>query len=196
MRIMPPASILCLLALATTLAGPAAFAAGYATRDVGAWIVSASSDQQGCFLTRTYPEPRGTTVQFGLDVDGSNRLTLLNPHWSIRAREQLRLDFHLSNSAFPRHLAIGIAPQGRRGFVTDFGAAFPRSFAGSSFLKVRRGDVAVEDLRLDGSAAAVAELRTCVDRQRPVVGRRSTRDGGGRVPLDPFANDAGRDSGK
>lgn len=171
-------------------------AADYATRDVGAWVVSASSDQKGCFLTRTYPEPRGTTLQFGLDVDGSNRLTLLNPHWSIRAREQLRLDFRLSNSAFPRHLAIGIATPGQRGFVTDFGATFPRSFASSDSLKVRRGDVPVEELKLDGSGAAVAELRKCVDRQRTPGAGKSTRGTGDRIPLDPFASDRRRDSKK
>ena len=170
-----------------------ATAAGYATREVGAWVVSVSSDQKGCFLARTYPEPRGTTLQFGLDVDGSNRLTLLNPNWSIRAREQLRLDFRLSNSAFPRHVAIGITPAGQRGFVTDFGATFPRNFAASAYLKVRRGDVPVEELTLEGSGAAIAELRRCVDRQRSSVTGKTPRDDNGRIPLDPFAR---RDSRK
>ncbi|MEH3105308.1 MAG: hypothetical protein PGN12_15590 [Sphingomonas phyllosphaerae] len=196
MRTLSPATLLSALALATSMAGHPVFAADYATRDVGAWIVAASSDQKGCFITRTYPAPRGTTLQFGLDMDGSNRLTLLNPNWSIRAREQLRLDFQLSHSAFPRHLAIGIAPQGKRGFVTDFGATFPRSFATSAFLKVRRGDVPVEELTLDGSGAAVAELRRCVDRQRTPVAGKAAREGGARIPLDPFAGDVRRDSGK
>ncbi|MFK3888328.1 hypothetical protein [Sphingomonas sp. NPDC079357] len=196
MRTISLATLLPVVALATGVAVGPAFATDYATRDVGAWIVSASSDQKGCFITRTYPAPRGTTLQFGLDLDGSNRLTLLNPNWSIRAREQLRLDFQLSNSAFPRHVAIGIAPEGRRGFVTDFGVTFPRSFATSAYLKVRRGDVPVEELKLDGSGAAVAELRRCVDRQRAPIAGKAARDGGGRIPLDPFANDRQRDSRK
>lgn len=196
MRIMPSAAMLSILALATTVASAPARAADYATRDVGAWIVSASSDQNGCFLTRIYPGPRGTTLLFGLDVDGSNRLTLLNPNWSIRARERLRLDFRLSNSAFPRHRAIGIASQGRRGFVTDFGATFPRSFAASDYLNVRRGDVPVEELKLNGSGAAIAELRSCVDHQRAPATGKSAKDGGGRIPLDPFARDTRRDSRK
>ncbi|VXD01648.1 hypothetical protein [Sphingomonas sp. 8AM] len=195
MRILTPAALLSAFAIAVAVAGPAT-AADYATREVGAWIVAVSSDGRGCFVTRTYPEPRGTTLQFGLDIDGSNRLTLLNPNWSIRAREQLKLDFRLSNSAFPRHVAIGIAPQGKRGFVTDFGVTFPRSFATSDYLKVRRGEVPVEELRLDGSGAAVAALRSCVDRQRtPAVGK-PARDRGDRIPLDPFAGAARRDSRK
>ncbi|WP_028965867.1 hypothetical protein [Sphingomonas phyllosphaerae] len=191
MRIISFSAFLSFVAFA---AAPAA--ADYATREVGAWVVSPSSDQKGCFLTRTYPEPRGTTLQFGLDIDGSNRLTLLNPNWSIRAREQLRLDFRLSNSAFPRHLAIGIATAGQRGFVTNFGATFPRNFASSDSLRVRRGDVPVEELKLDGSGAAIAELRKCVDRQRAPAVAKSTRDPEGRIPLDPFANDRRRDSRK
>lgn len=196
MRILTPASLLSAFVLAATTPGAPAHAADYATREVGAWIVAVSSDEKGCFLTRSYADPRGTTLQFGLDIDGSNRLTLLNPNWSVRAREQLRLDFQLSNSAFPRHLAIGIAPGGKRGFVTDFGATFPRSFAASTFLKVRRGDVPVEELKLDGSGAAVAELRRCVDRQRSGSKGPVARDRGNRIPLDPFARDTRRDSRK
>lgn len=197
MRIITSASMLSVLAVAATMASiPAVAAADYATRDVGAWTVAASSDRKGCFLTRTYPEPRGTTLQFGLDIDGSNRLTLLNANWSIRAREQLRLDFQLSGSAFPRHLAIGIAPQGQRGFVTNFGTTFPRSFAASDYLKVRRGDVPVEELKLDGSGAAVAALRTCVEHQRVPATGKPARDDRGRIPLDPFASDTRRDSRK
>lgn len=195
MRTSTSASMLSVLVLATTMASIPA-AADYATRDIGAWTVAASSDRKGCFLTRTYPEPRGTTLQFGLDIDGSNRLTLLNANWSVRAREQLRLDFQLSGSAFPRHLAIGIAPQGQRGFVTNFGATFPRNFAASDYLKVRRGDVPVEELKLDGSGAAVAALRICVDRQRTPATGKAARDDRGRIPLDPFSGEVRRDSKK
>lgn len=196
MRILSSTALLSAIVIVATAPGAPVHAADYATRDIGDWIVAASTDQRGCFLTRAYPGPRGTTLQFGLDVDGSNRLTLLNDNWSIRAREQLRLDVSLSNSAFPRHMAIGITAQGRRGFVTDFGTSFPRSFAASTYLKVRRGDVPVEELKLDGSGAAVAELRKCVDRQRAPATGKAARDGSARIPLDPFASSITRDSRK
>jgi hypothetical protein len=177
------------LALAATmLLGTAPAAANYATRDVGPWVVSSSSDKQGCFLTRTYPGPRATTLQFGLDVDGSHRLTILNANWSVVEKEQLTLNFRFSNASFPRHLAIGIAAEGKKGFVTSFGAAFPSTFAASDFLHIRRGDVPVEELGLDGSGAAVAEMRKCVDRYR---GTRavslSGKEATARIPIDPFA---------
>lgn len=181
--------LLCLSALAAAaLLGKAAPAADYATRDIGEWVVSASSDRQGCFLTRTYRGARETTLQFGLDVDGSNRLTILNPHWSIGEKEKVRLDFRLSNASFPRHLAVGIVAEGKRGFVTSFGAAFPNNFAASQFLHVRRGNVPVEELGLDGSGAAVAEMRKCVDRYRATRAEgRPAAENSGRIPVDPFA---------
>lgn len=164
----------------------------YATRDVGAWSVSASSDKQGCFLTRTYQGPRETTLLFGLDVDGSNRLTILNANWSVREKEQLRLNFRLSSASFPRHLAVGIAANGKKGFVTSFGASFHGTFAASKFLHITRGDVPVEELALDGSGAAVAELRKCVDSYRGTPAGGSTKADTGRIPLDPFAIEIGR----
>ncbi len=177
------------LVVAALAPGTPAGAQDYATRDVGAWLVSPSSDRQGCFLTRTYPAPRDTTVQFGLDVDGANRLTVLSPNWSIRAKERLRLDFRLAKASFPRHTAIGIAAEGKRGFVTTFGAAFPDHLAASPFLHIRRGDVPVEELSLDGSGAAIGELRACVARYRaaPVPPRATTKGDRRRIPLDPFA---------
>lgn len=176
------------------LASPPSLAADYATRDVGAWVVAASSDRQGCFITRTFP--RATTLQFGLDVDGGNRLTVLNPNWSIRAKEQLRLTFRLSKASFPRHLAVGVAAEGKRGFVAGFGTGFPSAFAASAFLHIRRGDVPVEELALYGSAAAVAELRGCVERYRgtPAAVPKKTNDG--RIPADPFAVTSARESKK
>ena len=187
---------LSVLALAA-LTGGTALAADDTLREVGPWLISPSSDKRGCFITRTFPAPRATTVQFGLDVDGSNRLTVLNPNWSVREKERLKLDFRLSKAAFPRHVAIGIAAQGKRGFVTTFGAPFPRDFATSRFLHIKRGDVPVEEISLDGSGAAVAALRECVaqyrDRGEQAAPAKQVK---GRIPLDPFATETERESRK
>lgn len=186
---VPLRALIPLSALLTlTSAGAQAAGADYATRDVGPWVVSASSDKQGCFLTRIYRSPRATTVQFGLDVDGSNRLTILNANWSVQEKQQLRLDFRLSKAAFPRHLAVGIAAEGKKGFVTSFGASFPRIFAASEYLRINRGGVPVEDLGLNGSGAAVAELRQCVDRHRDMRASADAvdKDASG-IPIDPFS---------
>jgi len=196
----PRAGIRAALRIALVAAGilsgtPSSAAREYRAQDVGGWTVSASQDQQGCFVTRMYQGPGGTTLLLGLDTDGSNRLSVLNANWSIREKERLRLNFRLSKSSFPKHLAIGIASDGKRGFVTSFGETFPASFAASRFLHISRGDVPVEQLDLEGSGMAVAELRKCVDlyRGRPAAKARANgRAADSRIPLDPFAPNAAR----
>ena len=152
-----------------------------------------SQDKKGCFLTRAYQRPGGTTLLLGLDIDGSNRLSLLNANWSIRKKDRQSLDFRLSNASFPKHLAVGMASDGKKGFVTSFGEKFPAHFAASRFLHIFRGDIPVEELDLGGSGAAVAELRRCVDlyRGKPATGARRS-DPASDIPIDPFAPDAER----
>jgi len=187
---------LCLLILAVGLSeGAEASAQEYAMRDVGGWTVAASQDGKGCFLTKAYRHPGETTLLLGLDMDGTNRLSVLNANWSIKTKDRESLDFRLSNASFPKHLAVGIASDGKRGFVASFGAKFPAVFAASSFMHIFRGGIPVEKLGLGGSRAAVAELRRCVDfhrRSRAPEGR----DRAGDIPIDPFARDAGRKATK
>ena len=165
----------------------------YRLRQVGGWTVAASQDGKGCFLTKVYEHPGETTLLLGLEIDRSNRLSVLNANWSIKEKSKQRLDFRLSNASFPEHLAIGIASDEKRGFVAGFGEAFPASFAASAFLHIFRGDVPVEKLELRGSGVAVAELRRCVEHYRrmpPAAARGSDRERD--IPIDPFAPDEGR----
>jgi hypothetical protein len=181
-----------LTAAAALIPGSASATQGYVARDLGEWTVAESRDKQGCFLTRTYAGPGGTTLLLGLDADGSNRLTILNANWSIADKEQVKLTFRLSNASFPRHLSVGIAADGKQGFVTSFGTAFPASFAASKFLNVLKGDVPVAELSLDGSGAAVADLRKCAALQRTAANPAAGEVRGSRIPLDPFAPEAPR----
>jgi hypothetical protein len=159
-----------------------------ASPTVGDWRVAPSKDGKGCFLTRGYDRPGGTTLLLGLDIDGTNRLVVLNANWSIKPRDKLELNFRLSNSSYPAHFAIGMASDGKQGFVTSFGAKFPSLFAASKILHISRGDVPVERLDLDGSEAAIAALNDCVDDQRakPAAGE-SGRADADDIPKDPFA---------
>ena len=152
-----------------------------------AWITSVSRDGKGCFVTKEFDRPGRTTLLMGIDIDGANRLTVLNENWSIKLRDRLELDFRLSNVSFPKHFAIGITSGQKKGFVTSFGGRFPTHFASSKFLQVFRGNVPVEQLSLDGSGTAVVELRDCVEarRKRPVV--TSGKRGQPSIPKDPFA---------
>ncbi|MET4898142.1 hypothetical protein RN629_13435 [Sphingomonadaceae bacterium jetA1] len=179
-------------ALTLGLAGAAAAplqAEDPAPRQLGAWTVTVSKDRQGCFLTRQYDRSGDTTLLLGLDRDGSNHLSVLNANWSIRPKDRLKLDFRLSRGSYPRHFAIGIASDGKRGFVTSFEPKFPGYFASAAMLAIARGDVPVERLALDGSGAAVTALRRCVDGLRSPP-RAQARDtvAPGDIPRDPFAH--------
>lgn len=156
------------------------------------WTVSGSKDQKGCFATKEFDHPGKTTLLLGIDIDGTNRLTILNENWSIKPRETLELDFRLTGVSFPRHFAVGIASGQKKGFAASFGSRFPTLFASSKSLHVYRGRVPVEQLDLVGSGAAITNLRTCVDAQRkgPVTGK--VDKGRPSIPRDPFgqASDA------
>lgn len=181
------------LLIAVGFAGVPADARDYPLRTVGGWAIASSRDGSGCFLTKEYDGSGGTTLLLGLDADGTNRLTILNANWSITPRDRLTLDFRLSNASFPRHAAVGIASDGKRGFVTSFGTRFPAHFAASRSLQIFRGDVPVARLALEGSGAAVGELRKCVDAQRKGRGSSpSGSDSSGSIPVDPFATPATR----
>lgn len=187
--------VLFALACAATLsASDPVSARDYVSRNVGGWTVVASKDGKGCFLTRDYERNGETTLLLGLDIDGTNRLSVLNANWSIKPEDQLKLNFRLSNSSYPAHFAVGIISEGKQGFVTSFDAKFPSYFATSETLYISRGDVPVERLSLDGSGAAVAELRNCVDdqRARPAAGKAHADD----IPKDPFAPAPARDPDK
>ena len=181
-------ALICVAALSATNAS----ASEYASRDVGGWTVTPSKDGKGCFLIKEYERNGGTTVLLGLDTDGTNRLSVLNPNWSIKPKDRLKLDFRLSHSSYPAHFAVGIASAGKRGFVTSFGEKFPAYFAASKALNISRGPVPVERLSLDADAAVV-ELRKCVAGQRA----KTSVGGDGQeradhIPRDPFAPASGR----
>jgi len=175
------------IALAAML-GASGAPAAYKSRTVEGWTVAASKDAPGCFVSRTYDHPGDTTLLLGLDADGSNHLSILNANWSIKPDERLKLDFRLSGSAYPKHFAIGLASDGKQGFVTSFGPDFPALFAKSRTLQITRGVTPVERLDLTGGDTAVTELRGCVKAQADGSG--SAKAGTSRrdsIPLDPFA---------
>lgn len=165
-----------------------AIARDYPPRTLGAWTVALSKDGKGCFLTRTYERAGDTTLLLGIDLDGTNHLSVLNANWSIKPKDRLKLDFRLSNGGYVKHFAIGMASDGKKGFVTSFEPKFPTYFATSAILHISRGDVPVERVNLDGSGAAVAAVRACVEAQR---GKPASAAGAtpppDDIPRDPFA---------
>lgn len=190
---MRPAALAASGLAAALLAAAPSVAADYASRTIEGWTVAQSKDGQGCFLTRDYDRNGGTTLLLGLDVDGSNHLSVLNPNWSIKPKEQLKLTYRLSRGGYDDHFAVGIKSEGKQGFVSTFEPKFPAYFAASKALHIARGDVPVARLDLQGSGAAVAELRQCVSVQKAKpAGASADGASADAIPKDPFAPAAER----
>jgi hypothetical protein len=170
--------------LGLAAAASPACAQGYAAKQLGDWTVAASKDGSGCFISRSFDQPGGTTLLLGMDRDGSNHFSVLNENWSIRPQDRLKLTFRLTQGGYPNHQAIGIVADGKQGFVAAFDPKFPTSFAGSKALHIDRGTTPVARLPLDGSGAAVAELQRCVAAQHGPAKAVASDDG---IPRDPFA---------
>lgn len=175
------AAVSCAIA---SLVGAPAEARDYPAQAIGGWTIAASKDGKGCFATRNYPRRGDTSLLFGLDLDGKNRLTVLNANWSIEPGERLKLDFALAGGRYPDHFAIGIAADGKQGFVSSFESRFAALFAGSDRLTIARGETPVERLDLDGSGAAVAGIRRCL---ATVAAPASDAGADDDIPADPFA---------
>lgn len=176
---------------ALLLAAPAD-AREYPARSVGGWTVAASKDGGGCFVTRGFARRGETVLLFGQDLDGRNHLSVLNANWSIAPGERLTLDFALDRARYAGQVAIGIASDGKKGFVSRFDARFPARFAAAQRLAVTRGETPVERLELQGSGRALAEMRRCLATVGggATAGRDGGRDADGDIPSDPFARDA------
>lgn len=186
------------LAPALFLAAPAV-ARDYAARSVGGWTVAASKDGGGCFVTRAFARRGETALLFGQDADGRNHLSVLNANWSIAPGERLSLDYALDRVRYPGQVAIGIASEGKKGFVSRFDARFPARFAAARQLAVARGETPVERLDLTGSGQALAEMRRCLAAVGGAGAGAGAGSGDGRgagaeadIPADPFAPDERR----
>ena len=117
------------------------FARDAAAPSPGGWVISRSEGGDGCFMSKSFDHPGATTLLFGLDGDGTNHLTVLNSHWSIKPRDRLKLDFRLTGGAYPGHFAIGLAADGKRGYEAEL----------MGKLEVRSGKIVRFDMVADGN---------------------------------------------
>ena len=177
------------LAVACSLAAPLG-AAEYRAREVAGWTVAETSDGTACLMGMDYEGEGSTRLILSLDPQGSNRLIVSNLNWSTKEDEELELDYALSSGTYEKHPTIGMRSDGRGGLVTGFEKPFPEYFAQSRYLHIRRDGTLVDRLSLDGSGAAMVELRRCVAgiRARAAAEARE-KARWADIPADPFKTD-------
>ncbi|QAY80494.1 energy transducer TonB (plasmid) [Sphingosinicella sp. BN140058] len=112
-----------------------------------------------------------------------------NASWTIKKEEALDLVYSLNGYEYEKK-AFGGDFSGRSGFITKFKAdsGFLDDLAKSTYLHIDKGEVAVDRLKMTGSAAALAQARRClshVKSLRAAEAREKAR--WADIPANPFA---------
>lgn len=94
----------------------------------------------------------------------------------------------IDRTGFSGGLAVGVVNAGQKGFVTGVIDDFEAKFASGSTLYVYLGDKLIDQLSLEGTAAAVESMRRC-NRivSAELAEARRERERYAHLPEDPFA---------
>src|SRR3546814_165651 len=122
----------------------------------------------------------------------SDLATLSNTGWSTSKNETYELDWDVNGKTYTGPaIGVGESYSSRKGFAGKFGGDFVEDIAAGSSLHVYRGDIVVDQLKLDGSGAAIAVAKRCLQTVRAniaAVEREKQRFA--HIPDDPFAGGA------
>ena len=94
-----------------------------------------------------------TTLLLGLDRAGRNHLSVLNRNWSIKPKDKLALTFRLSRGGYVDQAAVGMASDGKRGFVTTFEMRLGFLTAASAFSAFAWISAAPSTITITGATA-------------------------------------------
>jgi TonB family protein len=175
-----------LTALACVLLPTDALARDWAS--AGGWDIG-EFDAEHCGMGLEYEGEGETLLVLGLATDGSVLLTVTNYNWSTAADQTYNLVFYLNGTAYSGGKSLGFANAGRKGFATWFEPDFLKHFAASTYLTIKsEAGKVVDDLKLEGSAAGLAQVRRCVAHLRAVAAAEAREKARfAHIPQDPFA---------
>ena len=171
-----------------TLAVPVS--AGDWVRDVNGWSVGRSSNT--CIMLEEYEGEGSTNFALVIRDPAQNTYVMVtNYRWSDEDDRQYELRYQLGEwvHTLPSY---GIEQDIiRKGFVTVVGHEFLSDFAKADDIEIFNGATLVDDLSLDGSAAALDVLERCrTELSRDIEEERRNRERLQHIPVDPFAPDA------
>lgn len=160
---------------------------------VGSWTVGSGAG--GCLATLTYEGSGETRLSIAVNADdGNQRLLVTNANWSSSTGNTYGLHFAIDRGSYTV-TAVGI----EHGFGFLINDEILRRISGGNRVVFLRGDVVVDDLALDGSAAAIDKLKQCTQvlRNRVAIAkeaadRKARADANlNAIAKDPFAADDG-----
>jgi len=157
--------------------------------EAGDWEIHANEDS--CGAVTDFEGPGETLVVLLKRTDGRVVLEVTNLAWTAREDEKYQTAFVLNGYRYSGS-AIGTKNGARSGFATSFGSDFAEDFAKGSSLHVYLGDQRIDQLSLEGTAAAVAAIERCLTKVRATAAAAEReRQRYAHLPEDPFATPAG-----
>jgi len=156
--------------------------------NAGGWDI-AEVNAEACAMGLEYEGKGETLLLLILDTKGEVILSVTNYAWTAVPDQEYKLDFYLNRTAFGGGKSFGTAGSGRKGFLTFFEPGFLKHFAASNYLTIRSDKgVLIDDLKLDGSAAGLAQLRRCLAHLKAVASAAAREKAKfAHIPDDPFA---------
>jgi protein TonB len=154
--------------------------------ETAGWIIGENADS--CSIFSEFEGKGDTQLLVMLHIDGSAFSSLTNTGWSAEKGKEYDIQWVLNGREYSGG-SVGIGDgYYRNGFAAKFGPEFLTDFAKSPNLLVYRGDVVVDQLKLNGSAAALAVAQRClqgVRRDHEAADRERRRFS--HIADDPFA---------
>lgn len=142
-----------------------------------------------CGMTLGYEGKGETLLVLLLDVDGGVVMDLENYAWSAVPQKEYELAYHLNGTSYEGGVSLGSSNGARKGFITKFGLDFLKDFAASSYLTIRGpNNVLIDDLKLQGSAAGLAQVQRCIAHLKSLAAAEAREKAKfAHIPDDPFA---------
>lgn len=160
--------------------------AAQTTSQIDGWTVGPTGES--CIMLMEYDGEGATNLFVQLNADDEIYMGITNYNWTIAEDKEVKLSYRMSIGDYNDRFAVGIAPSGRKGFLSAFGPAFLDEISKSTYLHIYSGEVLVDRLGLTGSAGAVTRLRSCAAKVKAkVLAERREKARFADIPKDPFA---------
>jgi protein TonB len=153
--------------------------------EFGGWYVARADE--ACGMTMDFEGPGETTFTLLKFPDGTVTTSISNMAWSAKKDDRYEVSYLVNGTAYSGS-GLGINDYVKSGFMSKFDPEFAEDFAKGSSLHVYLGEQQIDQLSLDGSAAALAAVDRCLRKVRAdlaAAAREKARYA--HLPEDPFA---------
>ena len=160
--------------------------AGLVVQEVEGWSVI--KEDEGCSIQMEYEGPGSSKLTFGKTEAHGIGVMIMNYNWSAEDGEKYETHFALDGTVYSG-TAIGVSDSIWKGFLILMEDDFEQHLARGSSLHVYLGETRIDQLSLDGSAAAISAMNRCYARvMREKATERAEKRKWEHLPEDPFAN--------